>query len=324
MKASKILSLIFLALGCASVSAHAEDYPVRPVRVISDSAPGSSIDVATRIIADRLGRLWGKQVVVANYPGAGGALSASVAASATPDGYTLYMPALSVFLAVPGKAPNLPLRLPRDFAAIGSVADQPMFIAVAPSFGVTTLPELIALAKKRPGEISYASTGIGRLSHLTGELLQNRAGIKLELVPYSSGGTAQALVDVLGGRIPVVIEAYQGIASAAQTGGIVPIATAASRRLPDFPNLPTVAETLPGFEAVGWQAVLAPVGTPAEIISKVSADLRRVLDDPEVKKQFAISGAYVRPMSPDEVVTFVNKQQEMWGPILQRLADQQK
>ena len=135
MRASRILSLAFLALGCASVSAHAEDYPIRPVKVISDSAAGSSVDVATRIVADRLSKLWGKQVVVANYPGAGGAISASVAASAAPDGYTIYMPALSVFLTVPGKAPNLPLRLPRDFAAIGSIADQPMFISVAPSLG---------------------------------------------------------------------------------------------------------------------------------------------------------------------------------------------
>lgn len=323
MRAFKIVSLAFLALGSAGASAQVENYPVRPVRVISDSAPGSAVDVATRIIADRLGRLWGKQVVVANHPGAGGALSASVAASAAPDGYTIYMPALSVFLAVPGRAPNLPLRLPRDFAAIGSVADQPMFISVAPSLGVSSLPELIALAKKRPGEISYAATGIGRLTHLTGELLQDRAGIKLLLVPYSSGGTSQALVDVIGGRIPVVIEAYQGIAGAVQSGTIKPIATGASRRLPDFPDLPTVAETLPGFEAVGWQALLAPVGTPEAIINKVSADLRRVLDDPEVKKQFAISGAYVRPMSPAEVVAFVNNQQQMWLPILQRLAQPQ-
>jgi tripartite-type tricarboxylate transporter receptor subunit TctC len=323
MSAFRILLLACLTLGSHGVSAQVANYPVRPVKVISDSAPGSAVDVATRIIADRLGRLWGMQVVVANHPGAGGALSASVAASAAPDGYTIYMPALSVFLAVPGRAPNLPLRLPRDFAAIGSISDQPMFIAVAPSLGVSTLPELIALAKKRPGEISYAATGIGRLSHLTGELLQDRTGIKLLVVPYSSGGTSQALVDIMGGRIPIVIEAYQGLAGAVQSGTIKPIATATSKRLPDFPDLPTVAETLPGFEAVGWQAVLAPVGTPEAIIIKVNADLRRVLDDPGVKKQFAVNGAYVRPMAPAEVVTFVNNQQQMWLPILQRLAQPQ-
>jgi tripartite-type tricarboxylate transporter receptor subunit TctC len=309
-----------LSLGSLDASAQVEGYPTRAVRVIADAAPGSGPDVAVRIVAERLSQLWGKPVVVANHPGAGGALAVTQASAAAPDGYTLFMPSLSVFLAVPGRAPNLPVRLPRDFAPVGSIADQPMIIAVAPSLGVSTLPELIALAKKRPGEISYAATGIGRLSHLTGELLQDLAGIKLLLIPYSSGGPAQAIADVMGGRIPMVIEAYQGIAGGLQSGALKAIATASSKRLPDFPNLPTVAETLPGFEAVGGQAVVAPVGTPEPIIAKVSADLRRVLEDPEIRKQFAARGAYVRPMTPAEVLAFIDAQQRQWEPILKRIA----
>jgi tripartite-type tricarboxylate transporter receptor subunit TctC len=307
----KIVSLWLLAPWAAvGAPAQAEDYPAGPVKIISDSAPGSAVDVTLRVVADRLGQIWGQQVLVVNHPGAGGAISARIAADAAPDGYTLYMPALSEFLAVPGKAANLPLELPRDFTPIGSVAEQPMFIAVVPSLGVTTLAEFVVLAKKRPGEISYAVTGIGRLTHLTGELLQHRTGIKLLLVPYA-GGPSQALNDIIGGRIPMIIEAYPGLAGALQAGAIKAIAVGSAERLPD---------TLPGFEAVGWQGLVAPVGTPNTIVRKVSDDLRKVLDQPEVKKQLAIRGGYVRPMSPAEVIAFVRGQQQTWNPVLQQLA----
>src|SRR5436305_9910134 len=211
-----LLSLLALSANLAP-QAHAEDYPTWPVKIISDSAPGSAVDVTLRMVADRLGQIWGQQVLPVNQPGAGGTISARVAAEAAPDGYTLYMPALSVFLPAPGKAANTAFELPRDFAPIGSVTEQPMFIAAAPSLGVTTLPELIALAKQRPGEISYAVTGVGRLTHLTGELLQLRTGIKLLLVPYS-GGPNHALNDIIGGRIRLFIECYAPRARSVQGG----------------------------------------------------------------------------------------------------------
>jgi tripartite-type tricarboxylate transporter receptor subunit TctC len=324
MKSLRYWSMWLLLLSLASgAQAQVEPYPNRPVKIITDSAPGSSVDVTLRLIADRLSQAWGQQALAVNQPGAGGAISARAAAEAAPDGYTLYMPALSVFLNTPGRAANLPLELPRDFAAIGSVSQQPMFIAVAPSLGISTLPELIALAKQRPGELSYAATGVGRLTHLTGELLQSRAGIKMLLVPYS-GGPTHALNDVLGGRIPVIIEAYSGLAGAVQSGKLKPIATGSLQRLPDFPDLPTAAETLPGFNAVGWQALMAPNGTPEAIVRKVANDLRDVLAQPEVKKQLAARGGYASPMSPDEVIAFVRNQQQTWNPLLQQFAAQPK
>lgn len=207
-----------LSLLLAGGTARAQtDYPSKPVRIISDSAPGSAVDVGLRIIGDGLSQHWGQQVVVENRPGAGGAISTKAAAGAPPDGYTLYAPAFSVFLAVPGKAPNLPLVLPRDFLPVGYTVDQPIAIGVSPELGVNTLSELIALAKKRPGEISYGVTGVGRLTHLTGELLQIRADIKLQMVPYT-GGSAHALSDALGGRIGMVIEGYTGLAGAFSVG----------------------------------------------------------------------------------------------------------
>jgi tripartite-type tricarboxylate transporter receptor subunit TctC len=254
-----------------------------------------------------------------NQPGGGGVISARAAAEAAPDGYTLYMPALSVFLPAPGKAANTALELPRDFAPIGSVTEQPMFIAAAPSLGVSTLPELIALAKQRPGEISYAVTGVGRLTHLTGELLQLRTGIKLLLVPYS-GGPSHSLNDIMGGRIQFIIEAYQGLAGAIQGGNLKPLAVASAQRLPDFPDLPTVAETVPGFKAMGWQGLMAPVGTPETVIRKASEDLRKVISDPAFKAQLTGRGSYPVPMSPTEVTAFIQDQQRQWSPLLQQLA----
>jgi tripartite-type tricarboxylate transporter receptor subunit TctC len=224
-----------------------------------------------------------------------------------------------VFLPAPGKAANTAFELPRDFAPIGSVTEQPMFIAAAPSLGVTTLPELIALAKQRPGEISYAVTGVGRLTHLTGELLQLRTGIKLLQVPYS-GGPSHALNDIMGGRIPLIIEGYQGLAGAIQGGNLKPLAVASAQRLPDFPNLPTVAETLPGFKAMGWQGLVAPVGTPEAIVRKASEDLRKVVSDPALAAQLAGRGSYPLPMSPAEVTAFIHDQQQQWSPVLRQIA----
>src|SRR5215475_12522300 len=185
-----------------SGSARAQDYPAKPVRIITHSAPGGSPDALLRIVGDRLAQMWGQQVVVLNHPGAGGGVAARTAAAAAPDGYTLYMPASSAFVTLPGLQPNLPLEVPRDFLPVGFVGEQPFFLSVTSSLGVTTLPEFTALAKSRPGEISYAATGRGTLSHLAGEALQQRADIKLLMVPYL-GGTAQALNDVIVGRVPM-------------------------------------------------------------------------------------------------------------------------
>jgi len=296
-------------------------YPSKPVRIISDSAPGSALDVVLRVVANGLSQQWAQQVVVENRPGAGGAISAKAAADAPPDGYTLYAAALSVFLAVPGKAQNLPVVVPRDFLPVGYTVDQPIAIGVSPELGVSTLGELIALAKKRPGEISYAVSGVGRLTHLLGELLQIRADIKLQMIPYS-GGAARSITDALGGRIGIVIEGYSGLAGAFQSGQLKPLAVASLERLPDAPDLPTVAETIPGFVANGWQAVLAPKGTPQAVINKASADLRAVLLRQDVKDKLAASGAYARPMTPEDVLKFINDQQTLWRPAIERVAAQ--
>jgi len=315
-------SLAGMLMLSVAPAAHAQvgNYPERPVTIIADAAPGATPDVDTRFVAEGLGKIWDRQVVVVNHPGANGSLAARAAFDAASDGYTLFMPTLSTFTALPTVAPNLPLKLPRDFLPIGFTAENPMFIAVGPSLSVTTLPQLIALAKKEPGKISIAVTGIGRLTHLTGELLQMRADLKLLTVPYT-GGPAPALGDVIGGRISMIIEGYSGIVGAVKAGSVKLIAVASAERLPEFPDLPTVAETIPGFSATGWQVMVAPLGTPVPIISKVSADLSKAVTDPDFKKRLGAIGSYSRAMSPEEVLAFVAKEQETWLPVVQRIAE---
>jgi tripartite-type tricarboxylate transporter receptor subunit TctC len=320
----KILALGLLALAAAAAApAQADDYPNRPVRIISDSAPGSAVDVTFRVVMDRLGTLLGQQIVPVDQPGASGAVAAHAAAQAVPDGYTLFAPAISLFIAVPGKAENLPLILPRDFLPVGSLIDQPMFICATPASGIKTLPELVARAKQNPGELSFAATGIGRITHLTGLLLQSRAAINLQVVPYT-GGPAAALTDVIGGRVPLIIEGYSGLAGAIQAHTLNVLAVASAHRLPGFADVPTVAETLPGFAAGGWQGVVAPLGTPAAAIQKFNDGLNKVLGQPDLASQFAQRGAFVSAMSPPEVNAFVNAQQAQWRPVLEAFAAKAK
>src|SRR5215472_4295637 len=304
------------------LGARAEDYPSRPVRIVTDSAPGSAIDVPVRIIAEGLSRIWGQQAVVINQPGAGGAIAVHSGETATPDGYTFGVAAASAFVALPGAADNLPVHVPKDYVPVGYLGGAPMFITAAPWLGVKTLPDLIALAKQKPGELSYGVNGIGRLTHLTGELLQRGAGIKLLMVPYTAG-TPAILNDMMGNRVGLVFEAYSGLAGAIDAGNVVPLAVAAASRMPSLPNLPTVAETLPGFESVGWQALLAPAGTPDALIKKVNADVVKAMhDDPEIHKRLIDFGRDDRIMSPTELLMFVRGEQTKWAPIVQQIAAQ--
>jgi tripartite-type tricarboxylate transporter receptor subunit TctC len=298
-------------------------YPNKPVTIISDSAAGSTPDAMLRLIADRLGQIWGQPILAMNHPGANGSIASRIAADSTPDGYTLYMPVISSFVALPGPAPNVPIRLPQDFTAIGFAGENPLFVVANPSLGIGKISDLIAQARSRPGAISCAVTGVGRLSHLTAELLQSWADIKLQIVPYTSG-PAQAISDVMSGRVGLFIEGYSAIAGAVESGSVKAVAVASQEPLAEFPGLPTVAGTIPGFAATGWQVLVARVGTPETIIAKVSEDLRNVVTDPDFKKKIAIHGSYTRAMSPAETIAFVQAEQVKWKPVLGLIANQTK
>ncbi len=317
---SIVISFLLTLSASSAAYAQASDYPNKPVTIISDAAAGAAPDVTTRFVAEGLGKIWGRQVIVLNRPGANGSIAARAASDAAPDGYTLFMPSLSTFAALPTVAPNLPVKLPRDFLPIGFTAEQPMFITVNPALGVKTLAQYIELAKKEPGKLSVAVSGIGRLTHFTSELLQARADIKLVTIPYTHS-MATAIGDVASGRVSLIIENYSAIVGAVKAGQVNLMAVASVERLPEFPNVPTAAETIPGFTATGWQVLLAPVGTPAPIIGKVSVDLSKAVSDPNFKTRLATIGAYSRSMTPEEVLAFVAKEQQTWLPVVQRISD---
>jgi tripartite-type tricarboxylate transporter receptor subunit TctC len=293
-------------------------YPTQPVKIIIQAPVGNGPDVLARIIAERLGQLWGQQVLILNRPGAGGLIAAQAAASAQPDGYTLYMPSSSTFLVLPERHAKLPFDLDRDFARIGMVAQAPLVIAAAPSLGINSVPDLIARAKERPGDIMYSALGRGTLPHATSELFQRRAGIQLRYVSY--GGTSQALQDVMGGRLGLVFDGFGALTGAIETETVKILATTAPERLPHLPHLPTVAETLPDFVALSWSPMLAPAGTPAHVIDKVSADLRAVLAQPALQERLRRIGHTVRPMSPAEVTEFIDSERKKWRSILDETA----
>jgi tripartite-type tricarboxylate transporter receptor subunit TctC len=315
-----LIAAVLLAVPVAD--AQAQGYPDKTVQIIADSSAGSTPDVALRFVAEQLTKLWGQQVIVVNKPGAGGSVAARAAADAAPDGYTLYQPVLSTFVSLHPAAPNVPLHVPKDFLPIGFVAENPMFIAVSPTLKINSLKELIERAKQHPGEISYATTGIGRLTHLAGELLQHEAKIKLQVVPYT-GGPSHAVSDVATGRVGMIIEGYSGIAGAARSGSIKLMATAAAKRLPEFPDVPAVSETIPDFVATGWAILVAPLGTPKAIVDKVSADLFKVTQQPELGAKLAKLGSYTRPMLAADATAFVHKQQSVWDPVLADIAAKQ-
>ncbi len=312
---SRCAAVAFCVLvGAAPVSA--QDYPSRPVVLITSTPSGNGPDVIARIVADGLSRLWKQRVVVKNRPGGRAVVATTAVKNAAPDGYTLYVALGSTFVILPEIRAHLPFDLERDLSPIGMVAVQPFVIAVNPKLGVNTFPELIALSKKRPGQILYG-TPRGSAPHLAVELLQARSGSQLRFVPYAS--TMRAVADALNGTVSVVVESLSGLSGAIAAGQLKAIAVTSRERLPDHPNLPTVAETVPSFEAGGWFVLMAPAGVPVTLRKKINADLQTVLNQPQTRDKYAKLGTYSVIRSPSEVAQFISQQRKIWSPVVHQI-----
>jgi tripartite-type tricarboxylate transporter receptor subunit TctC len=315
----RLIAGVLLAL-MLGPSVQAQDYPSRPVTIILPAAAGNSPDVLMRVVADRLSQIWKQQIVILNRPGAGGLIAAQAAAAPTVerDGYTLYMTQASTFTVLPilqeGK---MPIDLNTAFTPIGLIGVQPIGLAVNPSVPAKTLPEVLELVKKTPGGMLFGATNRGSQSHLTGELLRSRTNVPLNFV-HAQGASA-TLNDVIAGRIPIMFEGLAGLAPGLQGDQIRMIAVASEKRLPNYPDLPTIAETVPGFQSHGWPALMAPAGTPAHVIEKVNADLRTVLAMPDVIKRFETLASYPRPLSPADTGAFIRSEQELWWPVVRQI-----
>jgi tripartite-type tricarboxylate transporter receptor subunit TctC len=302
---------------CACRDALAGNYPTKPVKIVTQAPPGAGPDVILRIVADRLTHQWGQQVLVINRPGGGGLIAGQVAAAAERDGYTLYMASTSAVVVLPETHDKLSFSFDRDFVPLGLIAQQPFVIAVSPSLKVDTLADFIALAKQKPGELTYAANYTGTLQHLTGEYFRHLTGIDVRFVPYTAGAPA-ALKDVMGGLIPMIVESLPALSSAIEGNIVKPLAVSSPRRLPQYPDLPTIAETIPNFAAQGWFLVFAPAGTPDPVVAKLRRDLQIVLGQPDLQQRLATLGSFVRPMTPSELTAFIHREQAMWKPIVRQ------
>jgi len=313
-------SLLAGSAGLLLASGHArgQGFPSGPVRIVTSVGAGASPDIISRVVADHLTRLWGQQVIVFNQPGGAGAVAIKAVAPATPDGHTLYMALASNFIALPELQKDFPVDLVRDFVPIGFVGEQPLGIAVRPALGVNTLSELIALFRSKPGELNVAAGNRGSILHLAGEWLRSATDTKFTLVHYTGGG--RALPDVLAGRVEVDLDALASMRGAIDGGQLKLLAVTTPKRIHTFPQVPAVAETLPGFQAMGWMALMAPPGTPAATANKISDDLRKVLVSPELDKRLDELGTYINPTTPDGLREFIRDQQQVWRPVIAETA----
>src|SRR5436190_13124854 len=313
-----VAALLVLASVCCT-TASAQTYPSAPVKLIVTTGAGGAPDVIARIVAEGLSRKWGQQVFVANHPGAAGSIGMKVAGSAPADGYTLLFALSSSFVALPEIAKDYPYDLVRDFISIGFVCEQPMAIAVPPSLGVNTLAELIDYVKKRPGEINVAVLSRGGIPHLTSEWIKMAAGLEWTSINYP--GTPAGLSDVMGGRVQVIMDGLPSLAGS--IGGDRPklLAIGSAKRLPNRPDTPTIAETLPAIpRALGFFALMGPPGMPEALAKKVSDDLRAVLDEEGTKKRFEDIASYINPMSPAELLTYIRGEQALWKPVIEQIS----
>jgi tripartite-type tricarboxylate transporter receptor subunit TctC len=311
-----LLAGLLTAASVAPVAA--QDYPTKPVTFVTPAAAGNSPDVITRLVADRLTQLWKQQVVVINRPGAGGLIAAQAAAGLPNDGYSLYLTQASTYTVLPiQQGSKMPVDLHKAFVAVGVVGEQPIGLGVQKDVKAASVAELIELANKTPGGLFFAATNRGGQSHLTGELFRDRAKANISFV--HSPGAAVSLNDVIAGRIPIMFEGLPGLRPGTENGAVRLLGIAAEKRLPNLPDLPTLAETVPGVVSSGWVAMMAPAGVPDAIIQKLNRDLRTVVAQPELKERYQQLGTYTRELSAAETETFIRSQEKLWWPIVERV-----
>jgi tripartite-type tricarboxylate transporter receptor subunit TctC len=301
------------AMLIATVAA-AQSFPTKPVRIIVPFSPGGATDIVTRILAQQLTEAWRQTIVVDNRAGAGGNIGADLAAKAAPDGYTLFMPSGSVMTANQHIYKKIPFNAEKDFTAITNVASGPQIVAVANSVPAKSVKELIALAKAKPKAITFGSAGFGTQTHLAAENFLYSAKIEATHIPYK--GEGPALADLAGGQIQVLTPNLSAAIGFVTAGKIRALAVTSKQRAPQLPNVPAVAETVPGFENLGWFGLVAPAGTPPAVIRKVHDDAVKALQSAEVKKRFSELGMAPVGNTPAEFSKAMKEESARWAKVV--------
>jgi tripartite-type tricarboxylate transporter receptor subunit TctC len=320
MTAARLLSVAFglaLTFGVSQNSAHAQDaaYPNRPIKMLVGFGAGGGTDIAARIMAQKMSEILGQSIVVENRTGASGMIAAEDEAKSTPDGYVLMMGSQTTYAVAPNLYRKVTLDAAKDFAGVALTGASPLVLVVNPSFAAHSVKDVIAMAKADPGKINFGTGGLGTTPHMTAELFQYTAGIKMVHVAYR--GEAPAINDLLAGQIPLMFANLSAVMGNLKAGTLRALAVTGAHRSPSAPDIPTVAESaLPGFEAETWWGIVAPAGTPHAILAKLNAAARKALADDDTKKRFADLGMTNGGSSPEELDAYIKSEIAKWSKVI--------
>jgi len=301
------------AFATAAFSQDAAHYPSRPIRMIVPFAPGGGLDISTRLIGQKLAEKWGQNVVVDSRPGAATIVGTEIASRAAPDGYTVLM-ITTTFAINPGLYPRLPYDPVKDFTPVTQLNSQPNVVVVPPSFAGNSVKDLIALAKAKPGELTFASPGAGSAPHLAAEMFQRAAGVSMIHVPYK--GIPPAVTDVIGGRVTMLFTTTISAAPHIKAGKLRAVAITSAKRQSGMPDIPTIGETLPGYRAEAFQGMVVPAGVPQAIVNKLSAEVARIVQLPDMAQRFQLDGAEAVGSSPQEFAGFLKAEMQKWRQVV--------
>jgi tripartite-type tricarboxylate transporter receptor subunit TctC len=316
MAAAVSLLSLLIAAPAGAQPADTKGYPTRPVRMVNPSSPGGGADIIGRLVGQQLGKAFGQNFLTDNRPGAANIIATEIVAKSPPDGYTLLVAATGTFVTNPLVYAKLPYA-DKDFETIAIVADAPFILTVHPSVPARNVSQLVALAKSRPGELTYASFGTGSSSHLAGELFQLMTGTKLVHVPYK--GSAPGMADLLAGNITMKFDGGLASVPNIKSGRIRPLGVAALRRLPQLPDVPTLSEAgLKDFQAGSWYGLMAPSGTPHDIIVKLHTELIKALKQPELQRRITDLGADIVGNTPEEFSAQILREREVWAKVVKQ------
>jgi tripartite-type tricarboxylate transporter receptor subunit TctC len=301
-------------LAALATSVFAQGYPTKPVKVVVPYPPGGPTDIVARVVSQKLSEQMGQQFIVENRPGAGGNIGAEAVAKSPADGYTLLV-ATTAHAINPSLFKSLGYNLVKDFAPVSQLTSGPLVIVANPSLPAKNVKELIALAKAKPGTLNYASSGNGQSTHLSAELFGTMAGVKMNHIPYK--GSAPALTDVMGGQASLMFDTMLSAMPQVKNGKLKAIAVTSATRSPAAPDVPTVAESgLPGYEAIAWNGLLAPAGTPPEVVNKLNAELKKALDAPDVKDRFSAQGFGAAWNTREAFAKFIQAELDKWAKVV--------
>ena len=298
-----------------ALAACAQDYPAKPLRILVPNAPGGSTDMLARIVGERLNDKWGQQVIIDNRPGAGGNIAAELTARAAPDGYTLLLGSMSTQAVNPGLYAKLPFDAAKDFAPVSLVANSANLLLVHPSIPANSVQELIALARARPGQLNYSSSGSGSFNHMSAELFKIMARVEMTHIPYNGG--SPALIALVRGEAQLVFITTAPALPFVRSGRLKTLAVCAAKRHPLFPALPTASESgLPGFEVGTWYGILAPAATRPDVVAKLNAAIADMVKAPATYQRLLDSGVEPASNTPEQFAQLIQRDTEKWAALI--------